>query len=37
MNSPEAMIEPLAYLASQDELDTLRSALKPKVALENSG
>jgi GWxTD domain-containing protein len=34
MNSPEVMIEPLAYLASRDELDSLRSALKPKVALD---
>ena len=34
MNSPEVMIEPLAYLASPDEVDTLRNALKPKVALD---
>lgn len=35
MKSPDVMIEPLAYLASQDELDTLRFALKQKVALDN--
>jgi GWxTD domain-containing protein len=35
MRSPDVMIEPLAYLASQDELDTLRTALKQKVALDN--
>jgi GWxTD domain-containing protein len=34
MNSPEAMIEPLVYLASQDEVDGLRSAPKPKAALD---
>jgi GWxTD domain-containing protein len=35
MTSPEAMIEPLAYLASRDEIDELRSAIKPKVALDD--
>ena len=31
MKSPEVMIEPLAYLASQDELDTMRLAVKQKA------
>ncbi len=35
MNSPEVMIEPLAYLASSGELDSLRSAIKPKLALDD--
>lgn len=35
MNSPDAMIEPLAYLASQDELDSLRSSTKLKMALDD--
>jgi GWxTD domain-containing protein len=35
MKTPETMIEPLAYLASQEEMDTLRSAQKKKVALDN--
>ncbi|MCX6326710.1 MAG: GWxTD domain-containing protein [Bacteroidia bacterium] len=35
MTAPEVMIEPLAYLASQDEVATLRSAIKPKVALDD--
>jgi GWxTD domain-containing protein len=34
MTTPEVMIEPLAYLASADEVATLRSALKPKAALD---
>ena len=34
MNTPEAMIEPLVYLASLDEVDGLRSAPKPKAALD---
>ena len=34
MTSPEAMIEPLAYLASQDEVAALRSAARPKAALD---
>jgi GWxTD domain-containing protein len=35
MKSPETMIDPLTYLASQDELNTLRTAAKPKVALDD--
>lgn len=35
MRSPDAMVEPLAYLASPDEMDTLRHALKQKVALDD--
>lgn len=35
MTTPEVMIEPLAYLASQDEVAALRSAIKPKVALDD--
>ena len=35
MTTPEVMIEPLAYLASQDEVAALRSAVKPKVALDD--
>ncbi len=34
MTTPEVMIEPLSYLATPDEMETLRSALKPKVALD---
>jgi GWxTD domain-containing protein len=34
MNTPEAMIEPLAYLTTPDELDQMRSAPRPKVALD---
>jgi GWxTD domain-containing protein len=34
MNTPQAMIEPLAYLATPDELDLMRSASRPKVALD---
>lgn len=34
MNSAEAMIEPLAYIANEDELNTMRTAPKPKVALD---
>jgi GWxTD domain-containing protein len=34
LSTPEAMIEPLAYLASQDEMAVLRSAAKPKAALD---
>jgi GWxTD domain-containing protein len=33
--APETMIEPLAYLASQDEVAALRSAAKPKLALDD--
>jgi GWxTD domain-containing protein len=35
MNNPDVMIEPLAYLASQKEIDNLKSALKKKVALDD--
>jgi GWxTD domain-containing protein len=35
VNTPETMIEPLAYLASRDEIAGLKSALKPKVALDD--
>jgi GWxTD domain-containing protein len=35
MSSPDVMIEPLAYLANQDEMDTLRNAVRQKVALDN--
>jgi GWxTD domain-containing protein len=35
MTTPEVMIDPLAYLASQDEMAELKSALKPKMALDN--
>ncbi len=34
MTTPEAMIEPLVYLANQDEMAELRSAPKPKAALD---
>jgi GWxTD domain-containing protein len=34
MNTPEAMIEPLAYLATGNELNNMRSAERPKVALD---
>lgn len=34
LTEPEVMIEPLAYLASQDEIAGLRSAIKPKIALD---
>jgi GWxTD domain-containing protein len=35
MKKPDIMMEPLAYLASQNELDSLRISLKPKLALDN--
>ena len=35
MNNPAVMIEPLAYLATKDELEELRSAEKQKTALDN--
>jgi GWxTD domain-containing protein len=35
MNTPEVMIEPLAYLATPQEISMLKSALKPKLALDN--
>jgi GWxTD domain-containing protein len=34
LTTPEVMIEPLAYLASQDEMIELKSAQKPKAALD---
>ena len=34
MTTPEAMIEPLAYLASEDEVAALKSDPKPKMALD---
>jgi GWxTD domain-containing protein len=35
MTTPEEMIEPLAYLASDEELNDLRHSLKPKLALDD--
>jgi GWxTD domain-containing protein len=35
LNTPEEMIEPLAYLASDEEMVTLRSSARPKVALDD--
>jgi GWxTD domain-containing protein len=34
LTTPEVMIEPLAYLASQNEVANLRSAVKTKIALD---
>ncbi len=34
MTTPEVMIDPLAYLASADEVEGLRSAVKTKAALD---
>ncbi|MGC1392093.1 MAG: GWxTD domain-containing protein [Bacteroidales bacterium] len=34
ITTPEGMIEPLVYLASQDEMTELKSAVKPKAALD---
>jgi GWxTD domain-containing protein len=34
MNSAEAMIEPLAYLATENELNKMRAAERPKMALD---
>jgi GWxTD domain-containing protein len=34
MTDPAAMIEPLGYIATEDEMNLLRSAAKPKVALD---
>jgi GWxTD domain-containing protein len=34
LTNPEVMIEPLAYLASQDAVANLRSSVKPKIALD---
>lgn len=35
MNDPEFMIRPLAYLASEEEMNTIRSADRPKLALDD--
>jgi len=35
MKTPDVMIEPLAYIANQDEMDSLRQAVKQKMALDN--
>lgn len=35
INTPEAMIEPLAYLATPDQMEEMRSAPRVKVALDN--
>ena len=35
MTTPQDMFEPLAYLASQDEVAELRASIKPKVALDD--
>jgi GWxTD domain-containing protein len=35
VTTPEKMIEPLIYLTSQDELAELKSAVKPKAALDD--
>jgi GWxTD domain-containing protein len=35
MTTPAEMIEPLAYLASEDEMTALRSSIKPKLALDD--
>jgi GWxTD domain-containing protein len=34
MTKPEVMIEPLAYLASEEEMDAMRSSPRPKAALD---
>ncbi len=33
-NTPETMIEPLAYLASADEMNRIRSSARPKMSLD---
>jgi GWxTD domain-containing protein len=35
MNDPELMIRPLAYLASAEEMDAMRSSDRPKLALDD--
>ncbi len=35
MNTPEVMIEPLAYLATPEEIAILKTAIKPKIALDD--
>jgi GWxTD domain-containing protein len=34
MSSPEEMLEPLCYLASEDEMSTMKANPKPKMALD---
>lgn len=34
LTTPEVMIEPLAYIATQDEMTEMKTALKPKAALD---
>jgi GWxTD domain-containing protein len=34
ITTPDVMIEPLAYLANQDEMTALKTAVKPKAALD---
>ena len=35
MTSPETLIPPMAYIASKEEIDSMLSAEKPKLALDN--
>jgi GWxTD domain-containing protein len=35
VTTPETMIEPLVYLASQDEMNDMKTAAKPKAALDD--
>jgi GWxTD domain-containing protein len=35
MTTPEVMVEPIAYLASQDEVAAIMSSIKPKLALDD--
>ena len=35
MTTPEEMIDPLIYLATQDELDQMKASERPKVALDD--
>lgn len=35
MTTPEVMIEPLAYLASEDEMNEMRTSPRPKMALDD--
>jgi GWxTD domain-containing protein len=35
ITTPEVMIEPLAYLATQDEMAEMKSSVKPKAALDD--
>jgi GWxTD domain-containing protein len=35
MTTPEEMIEPLGYLASQEEINAMRTNIKPKMALDD--